>query len=582
MNAAWTRYVLMICVGIGAVLLFLIATAAANTDLLEEHYTLLLGLNGGVAVILIGLVGYQLHSLRRKLKAQVFGSKLTLRLVLLFALMAILPGALVYGVSVQFLAKSIESWFETRLDQAFEGGLNLGRNALDNMLKDLTAKAERMAVSLSVRPPGEHIPALNGLRDQANVQEATLFSARGRLLAFSGSEKTSLVPDPPDNAALRKIRLQQTYAAVEAVPDKGLVLRVIAPVTVTSLTEEARVLQLLQPVPPSIARDAEIVQTGYREYQELQISRRGLKRLYGITLTLTLLIAMLSALGAAFVLSDRLSAPLSSLVEGTRAVAQGDFTPRAAVESRDELGVLSSSFNSMTLQLSDAREQAERNQAEVARAKANLEGILSNLSAGVLAFNDELVLNAANPSASHILGMDCGVILGQPLERWSAIDNSLASLGAIIAESFQGEQAGEWERQTERQVRDGEQVLLVRGTRVQHDGKAGGYVVVFDDVTHLLQAQRDAAWAEVARRLAHEIKNPLTPIQLSAERLQLKLIGKLEPPDADMLSRSTQTIVNQVAALKRMVDAFSQYARTPEPVMRDVDLNELVRGADAV
>ena len=207
MNAAWTRYVLMICVGIGAVLLFLIATAAANTDLLEEHYTLLLGLNGGVAVILIGLVGYQLHSLRRKLKAQVFGSKLTLRLVLLFALMAILPGALVYGVSVQFLAKSIESWFETRLDQAFEGGLNLGRNALDNMLKDLTAKAERMAVSLSVRPPGEHIPALNGLRDQANVQEATLFSARGRLLAFSGSEKTSLVPDPPDNAALRKIRL---------------------------------------------------------------------------------------------------------------------------------------------------------------------------------------------------------------------------------------------------------------------------------------------------------------------------------------------------------------------------------------
>jgi PAS domain S-box-containing protein len=576
-GTAWTRYVLMICVGIAAVLLFLLATAAANTGLLEEHYTVLLALNGAVATVLFALVGYQLFLLRRKLRAQVFGSKLTLRLVLLFALMAILPGALVYGVSVQFLARSIESWFETRLDQAFEGGLNLGRNALDNMLKDLTAKAERMSVSLAVRPAAEHIAALNTLREQANVQEATLFTIRGRVIAYSGSEQTGIVPESPDNAALRKIRLQQTYAAVEAVADRGLFLRVLAPVSVTSLTEDARVLQLLQAVPPSIARDAEIVQTGYREYQELQIARRGLKRLYGITLTLTLLIAMLSALGAAFVLSERLSAPLSSLVEGTRAVAQGDFRPRASVDSRDELGMLSNSFNSMTVQLSDARAQAERNQAEVARAKGNLESILTNLSAGVLAFDEKLHLTAFNPSAAQILGVDCGPLLGKAAGDWVRVDAALEPLAGVITEAFGHPDAEEWERQTERQVKDGEQMLLLRGTRVRHGDVTGGYVVVFDDVTHLLQAQRDAAWAEVARRLAHEIKNPLTPIQLSAERLQLKLAARLQPSDADMLSRSTQTIVNQVAALKRMVDAFSQYARTPEPVMRELDLNELVR-----
>jgi PAS domain S-box-containing protein len=571
-----TKYLLVLCVGLGCVAVFLLATASASTTVFAEHYTLLLFLNGGVAVTLAALVAYQLVTLRRKLRAGVFGAKLTLRLVLLFALMALLPGALIYTVSVQFLAKGIESWFEVNLDRALEGGLNLGRSALDNMLRDLTAKADSMALALSVRPAGEHVGALNTLREQAGVPEATLYTQRGKVIAYSAAERAGLMPDPPSAEALRQIRTQRSYSGIEAIPERGLYLRVLAPVNVISLQDETRVLQLIQQVPKQLAQDAETVQAGYRDYQEQTLVRRGLKRLYGITLTLTLLLALLSALALAFLLSDRLSAPLNVLVEGTRAVAQGDFSPRAAVESRDELGMLTQSFNSMTVQLAEARALAERNQAELAHAKAHLESILSNLSAGVLAFDDRLRLRSANPSAAHILGIDCGPLHGVRVQQWSERDATLASLGEGIAQAFERAGAKEWEQQIERKTGGEAQILLLRGTRLPQGAETGS-VVVFDDITHLLQAQRAAAWAEVARRLAHEIKNPLTPIQLSAERLQAKLSGKLGAPEADMLGRSTQTIVNQVAALKRMVDAFSQYARTPEPSMRELDLNAVVR-----
>lgn len=570
------RYLLILGIGFGAVALFLLATASANTALFSEHYSLLLLLNGGIALALAALVGYQLLTLRRRLRAGVFGAKLTLRLVLLFALMAVFPGALIYGVSVQFLAKSIESWFEVRVDKALEGGLNISRNVLDGLLKDLTVKADSMALQLSIRPPAEQIAALNTLREQTGVREATLFTSRGKMITYSGSERTGLIPEPPGAAALRQIRLQKTYSAVEAVPERGLVLRVLVPVSVVSLAEDARVLQLLQPVPKQLAQDAETVQAGYREYQELTLSRLGLKRLYGITLTLTLLLALLSSLALAFVLSDRLSAPLGILVEGTRAVAQGDFSRRAAVASSDELGMLTQSFNSMTQQLADTRARADRNQAQLAHAKAYLESILSSLSAGVLAFDGALRLRSANPSAGQMLETDLTALLGRDLGEWDAHDAALAGLAHTIRAGFEAADTAEWEQQIERELPKGAQVLLLRGTHLPQSEETGS-IVVFDDITHLLQAQRDAAWAEVARRLAHEIKNPLTPIQLSAERLQHKLATKLAPEDAEILARSTQTIVNQVTALKRMVDAFSQYARAPEPSMKALDLNKLVR-----
>ena len=574
LTSAVVKYLLIVCAVVGAVTLYLLATASANTALFAQHYPELLALNGGLAVCLALLVAYQLYALRRKLKARVFGAKLTVRLVLLFALVAVLPGALVYGVSVQFVARSIESWFDVRVEKALEGGLNLGRTTLDNLLKDLVKKADAMAAALAARPSTEHIAALNGLREQSGVQEATLFSQRGKVIAYAGSERAGLMPELPTAAVLRQLRLQQAYSAVESLPDKGLHLRVLVPVNPISLAEDMRVLQLLQQVPTQLALDAETVQTGQREYQELLLARLGLKRLYGITLTLTLLLALLTALSLAFVMSERLSAPLSFLAEGTRAVAQGDFSQRETVASTDELGVLTSSFNTMRRQLADARATAERNQAQLADAHTYVQSILANLSAGVLAFDESLRLRSFNNSASAILNADFGQLAGIELKHWHARDPALKALADEIITSFAASD-GEWAKQVEHVGKRAVQMLLLRGTRLPVS--ATGYVVVFDDITHVLQAQRDAAWTEVARRLAHEIKNPLTPIQLSAERLQHKLAAKLGPVERDMLSRSTETIVNQVGALKNMVDAFRQYARMPEPTRQSLDVNALLR-----
>ncbi len=574
--SAAIRYLLILCVGLGAIALFLLATASDDPAALAEYYPLLLALNGAVAVMLTGLVIYQLINLRAKLKARVFGARLTLRLVLLFALMAVLPGALIYGMSVQFLARSIEAWFQIPVDKALEGGINLGRGMLDTMLKDLETKADTMALALSTHPPAEHLGALNTLREQAAVQDATLFDLRGNVIAVAGNERVELMPQLPGANALRELRSHRSYSAIESIPGKGLYLRVLVRISMLSLADESRILQLLQPVPKQLAQDAEAVQSGYREYQQLTLSRRGLKRLYGVTLTLTLLLALLSAAALGFLLSDRLSAPLGVLVEGTRAVAQGDYSQRAAVASTDELGVLTQSFNSMTLQLADARAAAERHAAELAQAKAYLEGIVANLSAGVLAFDDAMELRAANRSAGTILGVDFANLMGAAPQRWPEIAPGLSELSRTISCAFEDAGDREWSQQVERRSRNTRQLLHLRGTQLPQ-GTERGYVVVFDDITHLAEAQRAAAWGEVARRLAHEIRNPLTPIQLSAERLQLKLESRLDGSDADVLSRSTQTIVNQVLALKNMVDAFSQYARSPEGAMRELDINALAR-----
>ena len=572
--SARRRYAILLLVGLSAVGLFLLATASANTALFVQHYQALLIINGVIAAALAALVIRQLLLLRRRLKAGVFGAKLTLRLVLLLSMMAIVPGALLYGMSMQYLGRSIESWFDVRVDKALEGGLKLSQDVLDNMLKDLKSKASAMSLQLTSRPAAEHAVMLNTLREQAGVHEATLYTARGKVLATAGNERASVMPEAPPAEALRLLRSQQTYAVADATPDRGLLLRVVTPVNLLSLAEEPRALQLIYFVPQRLAQNAETVQSGFREYQELVVGRLGLKRLYGITLTLTLLLSLLAAIAAAIYLSEEFSAPLNALVEGTRAVAQGDFSRRATVASSDELGLLSQSFNSMTHQLEDARSEAERNQAEVIKSKAYLESVLAHLSAGVLAFDDALTLQSANPSAAAILGLEGNALLNLKTAQWGGIDESLRVVGLEIQAGFAEAAGAQWERQVLRTTPTGEQNLLLRGKPLPHS--AGGYVVVFDDVTDVLQAQRDAAWAEVARRLAHEIKNPLTPIQLSAERLQMKLAPKLDDADAGILSRSTQTIVIQVAALKRMVDAFSQYARAPDPAMRELDMNSLV------
>jgi nitrogen fixation/metabolism regulation signal transduction histidine kinase len=382
-------------------------------------------------------------------------------------------------------------------------------------------------------------------------------------------------PEPPPAQAVRRARLQLTYSAVDQLPGGRIQLRVVVPVNSADRREPLKLLQVIEPVPRSLAQEIEKAEAGFRDYQEISFTRQALKRLYALTLTLTLLLALTSALGLAVVLSERFSAPLGLLAEGTRAVAQGDFTRRQPVTSRDELGVLTESFNAMTGQLADAHAKNEDARRAIETTRAYLESILGNLSSGVLAFDDRHRLRTANPSASVILQQPIAELAGVALSEWGRRLPALAPFAEFVAEGFRGAREGQWQREAPFGVASQSRTLLMRGSRLP--GAPNGYVVVFDDVSELVQAQRDAAWAEVARRLAHEIKNPLTPIQLSAERLAVKLEGRLEGADQETLRRGTQTIVNQVTAMKHMVDDFAVYARQPRPgQMQPVDLPALL------
>ena len=562
-------YVLIASAALGGILLFLLAAATANSPLFAEHYPLLLGLNAAIALALLGLVAFQLSKLARQRRAKVFGSLLTFRVLVMFALVGVVPGLLVYTVSLQFLSRSIESWFDVRVERALEGGLNLGRAALDVMLNELLLKAHVMALDLSEVPLREQPALLARVREQAYVEEAVLFDPQGGVVAKTHRESLKVEAPAPGPQALRDARQARGYGAVEPVGDKGLLLRVIVSLEDSGDRGGPRFLQLTHWVPQALAEQGESVQSVYRAYKELSLSRQGLKEIYILTLTLTLLLALLSAIALAFLLSRRLSQPLAVLAEGTQAVARGDFSRRAQVTSRDELGILTSSFNSMTQQLGEAQRAAQLNQAQLETAKAYLESILANLSAGVLVFDEAPALRIANSGAGRILHEDLAPLIGLPLSGWNVLPEFARTLRSELTQHREVS----WQQQIE--MRDRDAVILVRGSPLPAAG-GGGYVVVFDDVTQLIAAQRATAWGEVARRLAHEIKNPLTPIQLAAERLQAKLTDKLAPEAARALDHATETIVAQVTAMKNMVDEFRDYARAPAPHLGGLDLNRLL------
>ena len=548
---------LLLIVGgaVAAVGLFLLATASGDTALFALHYPLILLLNAALAGLLAALVAFQLLAMVRRYRARVFGTRLTLRLLTRFAALAVLPGLIVYAVSVQFLTRSIESWFDVKVDAALEGGLSLGQQAIDQMAQELQAKARTMALELGDRPAAQIASHLERLRAHAGVEEAVLVSAGGRLVASASEDLSRLVPELPDLQSLRQARANRVFTALDAPAGRALALRVVVPVDITRLPDEARFLQLRSSVPASFARNAEAVEAAYRDYRELALSRQGLQRIYVVTLTFALLMALFVAMAVAVAQSNLLAEPLATLAQAMQAVARGDFTRQAQVTSRDELGVLTESFNSMTRQLDEARRVVEANRIDLEASKARLENILAHLSAGVLVLDHELRLSISNNGAAAILG---------------------AELEAF-AERMRGHflEHGDKDWQLELELGGGRKTLHARGGRLPR-ATGGGFVVVFDDVTQLIQAQRATAWAEVARRLAHEVKNPLTPIQLSAERLEVKLAQRLSREDAETLRRATRTIVSQVAALKAMVDDFGDYARLPAPAPTRLDLNALV------
>ena len=610
------RYMFVVGAAIASILVFLLASASENSASFDKHYPFLFGLNALAAVALLILVALLLTRLYRRYKRGVFGSRLTARLVLLFAIVGILPGSVIYTVSVQFVSRSIESWFDVRVESALEAGLNLGRSALDSSLTDLSEKARNTALELSDLPDANLITELSRLREQGTALEAIVINGSGNVIASIGTRLGQLVPDLPTPTMLRQARTSRAFAAIESTGDTtassatlaaspsatrpasvppaqthGLRLRVVVAIPVRSdalvLQNEARFLQFLQPVPTYLAVNAEALREAYSEYQERSLARTGLRKIYLVTLTLTLLLAIFGAIASAFIIATDLAQPLLVLAEGTKAVAEGDLSQRPMVTSSDELGTLMKSFNAMTHQLYDARAAVETNRSELENAKAYLESVLANMSAGVMVLDSQLRLVRCNDSVKRILHQDLGPHIGTVLSEIAG----LRGFADIITDAFSSQNAQSasvgndgqqhWQRQIEiphssaAVEAESDIALLARGSRLPSDTGAD-YVIVFDDISDVISAQRSIAWGEVARRLAHEIKNPLTPIQLSAERLQMKLEDKLAPADVAILNKSTTTIVNQVTAMKQMVDDFRDYAKTPPAVLSELDLNALI------
>jgi nitrogen fixation/metabolism regulation signal transduction histidine kinase len=601
------RYALVVGGAVVSILLFLLASAS-NSGILDSYYTWLFWGNAAMAGVLLALVIVALGRLYSRYKAGKFGSRLMARLVLLFAGIGILPGLVIFMVSVQFVSHSIESWFDVKIESALQSGLNLGRSALDDALSGLSSTASTAAATLAGQTDRGAQSILARLVDeQAGMQSALLLGADGKPLAAVAEDKrASLTPDLPTPQMLKQASLPGGYAHPEGGIERdfldpeamgadnepntldaatGLRLRVVLAVPEPP-GAPPRYLQLLQSVPVNLASNAEVLRAAYSEYQLRSVGRVGLRKMYIATLTLTLLLAIFGAVASAFLIAGNLAEPLLVLAEGTRAVAEGDLSPRPIVETNDELGTLTQSFNAMTGQLFEARSAVERNRAALQSAKAHLESVLANMSAGVLVLDADGIVVNSNDAAHRILQVETGTLANHALDE---IDGMEAFAGAIARAystlSAQAAAAGprqrtHWQQQIEIARRPGilddhDLTLLARGARLPV-GAGSGFIVVFDDISDVIAAQRSVAWGEVARRLAHEIKNPLTPIQLAAERLEMKLESHLDATDAALLHKATTTIVNQVAAMKRMVDDFRDYAKAPPAVLEPLDLNALI------
>jgi nitrogen fixation/metabolism regulation signal transduction histidine kinase len=609
------RYAFVAALALGGVALFLLASAASSTATFGRHYPLLLAINGAIAAALLVFVAALVWRLVRRHRARRFGARLMARFAVAFALMGVLPGALIYVVSVQFLSRSIESWFDVRVDRALESGLSLGRAALEAQLADLTTKARAIALDLADVPESMQLAALDRAREGAGIQEALLVSASGQLLGASGQRPANWVPELPSSSDLNLARTQRQLALIEGDPlatDERSSVRTRVLVAIPTLgaapalgarplrdalraepsapslmprRAEPRFLQMIQRLPPTVAANAAALQSGYRDYQELSLARGGLKQIYTVTLTLTLMLAVFAAVAGGILLAGSMTAPLLQVAEGTKAVAEGNYRRVREYAGKDELHELTQSFNAMTRQLSEARDAVEARSRELENARAYLERVLANLSAGVIVLDRDLRLVTGNHGASRILGLPLGDAGGSRLADL-APEFATQIEAALTDQSLANSPAESWQRQIElKRLAAGDQreslSLLARGSPLPLDD-GPGFVVVFDDITQVISGQRALAWGEVARRLAHEIKNPLTPIQLAAERLQMKLAAKLSMDDAVILTRGATTIVSQVAAMKRMVDDFRDYARVPPARLAPLDLNALIEEVAAL
>jgi nitrogen fixation/metabolism regulation signal transduction histidine kinase len=569
------------------VLAFVLSISGPESQQYERQFAWLFWINVAVAALLTLVIGVVAVRMVLRLRRGKFGSRLLLKLAGIFAIVGLLPGLVIYTVSWQFASRSIESWFDVRVAGALDAGLALGRSTLESLQSDLAAKTEVAAARLA-EPPGVIGPlALERLREQFGALEVSVVAASGQPLVSAVAPGTGAAGaggltnrERPPPALLRQARNGVPASQIEGLEDDAagarIRLLVQVPSNAISLNEtEARYLHVVQPLPRALTSNALAVQSAYSEYQQRALARDALRRMYIGTLTLALVLAVFGAVLLAIVLGNQLTRPLILLAEGVREVAAGNLSARPVFASGDELGGLTRSFADMTQQVADARTQVQRGVDQLESARTRLQTILDNLSAGVILFSREGVIDTVNPGATRILRQPLQAYAGRPMQEVP----ELAAFADAVTQRFQnlvaGSEPGEreqWQDSFElRPSQHGAITLLARGAMLPGDAR----LLVFDDITEVVSAQRAQAWAEVARRLAHEIKNPLTPIQLSAERLQHKLASKLEGADQLMLVRGVGVIVDQVEAMKQLVNEFRDYARLPSAQLHPLALNGL-------
>jgi nitrogen fixation/metabolism regulation signal transduction histidine kinase len=575
-RASWGLWAMLVLFILLLVSLSFMSDATHNSERFGRLYSWLLLVNALGLVVLAALIGGNLYWLVRQYRTRAAGARLTGRLVVMFVVLAVLPVSVVYYFSLQFLHRGIDSWFDVRIERALGDSLDLSRAAFDVRLRELLRVTDHLASEIGQVSPAVAPLNLYDLRVRSGASELTLFGSNGRIIASSSNDPTDLVPNRPAAEILLQVKRGQSYVGLDPIGEHGLYVRAVVAVPASGPAGETRILQALYRVPERLNKLAQSVQSAFGRYKELSYLRKPLKYSYTLTLSLVLLLSLLSAVWAAFFSARRLVAPIRDLAEGTRAVADGDYDKQLPVPGEDELGFLVRSFNDMTRRIGRARDQARRSQQQVEGQRAYLEAVLGSLSSGVMSISRDRKLRTVNDAASHILGMDLRASLGGALNQLSERHGYTAPFFDSVARHVRAEDPG-WREEIILFGVRGRQVLMCRGAALPGDGvRGGGMVIVFDDVTALIQAQRDAAWGEVARRLAHEIKNPLTPIQLSAERLRHKYLKVLAPEDGEVLERATHTIVQQVEAMKEMVNAFTEYARAPQMHREPVDLNPLV------
>jgi nitrogen fixation/metabolism regulation signal transduction histidine kinase len=558
-------------VGVGALLLLAKSVQNSGEFSRLQPWILLLNLIGVVA--LSTLLTRKLIQLVRDYRAHVPGSRLTARTVAIFGALVIAPLLIVYLCSLQFLNRGIDSWFHVEVKQGLSDALVLSRAALDLRVREYSRHTENLAHSLANATPEEIALRVFEERRATAALEMTVFGAHERIVTTSLENPLESLPSRPPADLLRQVGERRAYVSLEPQAGGEYLIRTAAPFT-DLLNRDERYLVAIYEVPTQLAALSEAVQHAYSQYGELAALREPLKSSFRLTLTLVLLLAMLAAIYGAIFSAQRLVRPVQDLIEGTRAVGKGDFGTRLPLPSRDEMGFLVHSFNDMTKRLRRAREEATRSQQVVERERERLAIILARLSTGVVVVDRELTVSIANQAAGAILGTDLSAATGRALPDLSAGNERLGQFVAALVVRFAAGRE-EWREQLDLDSASGRRTLMCACTPQSGADRDLGYVIVFDDITTLLQAQRDAAWGEVARRLAHEIKNPLTPIQLSAERMRRRFLATMSPADAEVLERATRTIVQQVESMQQMVNAFSEYARAPEMRITRFSLNQL-------